>query len=305
MDKSKILFVRAKLKKDYVFDGIKKMGYDIVIPYYDHNLFFRCIREVWFRLHLPGKSIWFNRKIRNCGYDYIIVKDPLIVPEFMEWVRSNNPKARIILSYDNRVSERLDPGVIDSSIEKWSYCEDDCNDYNLRLKPPAYLDCYRFSAQNCKIEYDIIYLGKDKGRLDQLMKLEHDFNKRGFSTLFHICADRSFLKWKNKRYKPFIPYEEYLELLKRSRASLNIMPPEQKGITQREMEAVFDNKKCITTNKSIKQFALYDAKRFFVLGEDSIDSIGDFMNDSTEPVAESELILYTFDKSIEAIITEE
>ena len=78
-----VTFIRAKLKKDYVFDGIKGSGYDVIIPYKDTNLLMRLLREAWSRLKLPGRSMWYNKAAKAISTDVIIVKDPLITVEYM------------------------------------------------------------------------------------------------------------------------------------------------------------------------------------------------------------------------------
>ena len=91
-DKSKICFIAATIKGDYCFDGIKKLGYQIFIPYRDTNLFMRCLREAWFRLRLPKKQIWFNPECARIKADTIIVRDSLIIPEFFSWLREKHPQ---------------------------------------------------------------------------------------------------------------------------------------------------------------------------------------------------------------------
>ena len=302
MDKKDICFVRAKMKEDYVFDGIQSMGYRIFIPYTDYNLLLRCMREAWFRLKLPGRSLWYNKKLKEIDAECFIVKDPLITPGFLSWLRQCHPDAKIILEYDNRVSKSIDPNSVDPSIHKWSYDPDDCETYNMKRKPSNYLEIYRVACT--KSEYDILYLGRDKGRAEELLELQKSFEDNGLKTYFHICADRRYLQKQKSCYKPLITYQEYLELLKKSRAILNIMPEGQRSITQRELECVFDGVKCITNNKGIKEFFLYHPSRYFILGEDDINTINEFLNEPFAPVEENALKKLTYQNAIECMIAE-
>ena len=143
-----------------------------------------------------------------------------------------------------------------------------------------------------------------QGRLDQLLALEKQFRDMGLRTYFHICADRSFLTWKNKAYRPFMPYDEYLELLKRSRAILNIVTDGQKSVTQREMEAVFDNVKCITNNAGIPDFALYDESRFFLLTDENAEKVRDFISVPFKPVNDEELRPYCFSDHVREMLND-
>ena len=303
MDKRKICFVRAKLKKDYVFDGIANSGYRIIIPYTDRNIFLRVCRELWTRFKLPKTSIWYNKATKNIEQEIVIVKDPLITADFICYLRQYNPNCKIIFDYDNRVARSLDPESIRKYVDEiWSYDEDDCTKYGLRKKGHAYLDVYQ-TRPNPERKYDVFYVGRDKGRLDQIHDLEEKLQAQGLRTYFYICADREYLTWKKKEYRHFLPYEGYLELLKESRAILNIVPEGQRSITQREMEAVFDGVKCITNTKGILDFELYDRSRYYLL-DDNYGGISEFLNTPFKEVDDSELRKYRFASHINEMMQE-
>lgn len=300
MDNKEICIIRAKqLKDDYVYDALQTYGYDIHIPYKDRNLLLRLLREAWFRLKLPNRSCWFNKEISSIDSKIIIIYDPLIVPEFIEWIRTEHPCARIVLCYENRVDTTINPRTIDAGIEKWSYDRLDCTEYGMKTMEPSYFDIYRFDSNDYpNKKYDVLYLGRDKGRLDTILYYKRILESCGLTTYFHICADRSFMRFKKRIYRGVLPYKEYLNLMKSSRAILNIAREDQEAITQRELEAVFDNVKCITTNKGIKDWELFDPSRFFVLGEDSIEALNDFMKMPFNPVPENELTQYATDRRL-------
>ena len=303
MDQDRICFIRTKLKRDYVFDGIALSGYRIIIPYKDYNLFLRLCREFWVRLKLPMKQIWYNREVKDIEQDIIIVKDPLMTADFIRYLRKNNPNSHIVLDYDNRVSNSIHPNSIGDYIDEfWSYDEDDCREYRLRYKGHSYIDIYQ-TKPNPTRKYDVFYVGRDKGRLDQIHQVEKKLKDLGLETYFYICADRSFLTWKKREYRPFLPYEGYLELLKDSKAILNIVPEGQRSITQREMEAVFDGVKCITNNRGILDFDLYDESRYFLL-DNNYEDIPAFLNNPFKEVEAADLNKYRMVNVIDAMFQE-
>lgn len=302
MDKSKICIVRAKPKESYVYDGLTKMGYQVYIPYKDINIVLRCMREVWFRLKLPGKQIWMNRKIAKSTADVFFVNDGFMCPEFFTWMRKHHPDARIILDYTNRVSSSIDPNTVDANVEKWTYDPEDCEKYSMKLKTPAYLDVYRLKELE-EPEYDILYLGRDKGRAEYLLGLQKQMEDMGLKTCFRICADHRYNLWAKSFYQPNIPYVDYLKLVAKSRAILNIMPDSQRAVTQRDMEAVYDNLKCITNNQAIVDFAFYDPDRFFILGRDDLSALPDFLRRPCQKVPEEKLRYLSYDNNIEYILS--
>ena len=303
MGKRDVCIIRAKLKKDYVYDAIKHYGYNIFTPYKGNSLILRIFREIWFRGNLPGKSMWFRYMKPESPYKDIIIFDPLIMPEYLEWLHNKDPKCRIILSYENRADKTIRPDTVPSYVEKWSYDKDDCNNYNMKWSAPSFFMEYRRNRKE-KSKFDILYVGRDKGRAKRLLDLQEKLEEKGLNTYFHICADRQYLRFKKKYYKPVLDYDEYLELLVDSKAILNIVPDGQTSVTQRELEAVFDGVKCITNNRGVKDFELYDKSIYFILGEDDLDGISDFLNSETKIYSEELLDKYEFNQIIQQMICE-
>ena len=302
MKKENICIIRAKLKDDYVYNAIKKYGFEIYIPYKDKNMLLRLMREMWYKLNLPRKDLWYNKKLKHLKAGIIIVYDPLIKPDLMTWLRQRYANARIILDYENRVDSTINPCLIDENVEKWSYDKDDCCRYNMKYVPPAYFDIYGFDSRQGEKKYDVLYLGRDKGRLKEILAYQNVFESKGLTTYFHICADRSYMTYKNKNYKSVMTYEEYLKILNNSRAILNIARHGQNSITQREMEAIFFNIKCITTNKGIKNFEQYHRSRYFILGEDDILTINDLIESEFMPVDTLTLNKYSYECVLEQLL---
>lgn len=298
-----VCIIRAKLKKDYVYDAIKHYGYHIHPPYKGNNIFLRIIREIWFRCGLPYREIWFKKSKDKVEYKKIILFDPLITPEYIKWIHEKYPYSKIILSYENRADKTINPDKVPSYVIKCSYDMDDCNEYSMHWMMPSFFGEY---VRTCKPtpKYDILYVGRDKGRANYLLQLEKELKEMGLKTYFHICADRQYLRFKKKYYKKLLSYDEYLELLVDSRAILNIVPKGQRSVTQREMEAVFNGLKCITNNSGIKDFALYDKSIFFILEKENIKYIPLFLNTNSKVYDTEILKQYDFKNRFEKMIEE-
>ena len=305
LNKKEVCFIRPMQgKNDYWHHAMRKSGYKTLIPYKDYTFLLRIIREVWFRLGLPMKNLWYNPEIKKCNANIFFVKDPLMTVDFLTWLRMIKTDARILLDFDNRAGTMINPDdITDPTIEKWSYDPDDCNKYRMNLKPNGYLDYYRIKKNKFPV-YDIVFVGRDKGRIEQLLELEKKFKKYGLKTYFRISPNRFYMRYWNKFYKSMIPYTQYLSLIAKSKAILNIMPENQKGLTMRDFEAVFDGIKCITNNKAIKEFELYDSSRYFVLGVDNLDTINEFLSSEFKSISEETLKEYKLDSAISKIIGE-
>lgn len=292
----KICIIKAKAKDDYVFNAYIKMGFDVIIPYRDYNIVFRLLRELANKCGL-FKGFWINPEVKTIKNEIILIKDPLITAEYVRMICNLYPRKKVIVEYSNRVNRSTLKPFFDrpQNLVFLSYDRDDCEEYQMEWERPSFFELYSISeAQKRKPEYDIVYLGRDKGRADELINLEKKFNLMGLKTYFHICADRSFLRFQKAFYKPEMRYEDYIELLKGTRAHLNIVPNGQTSITQREMETIFNQVKCVTNNKGILDFELYDDSRFFVLGVDDINELEHFLESAFKPIPSELLNKYKF-----------
>ena len=293
MNRKDVCFIAAKYKRDYTFEAIKNAGFKIEIPYKDKNLFLRLLREFWFRLHLPFKSFFFNKKA-ICEKKIIVVYDPLITGAYLEWLKQKNPEAIIYLQYVNRADTTIFPPNVPPGIRLVSYDKCDCQKYNMQFISPSYFDTYSFDGPSFQKSIDVLFLGRDKGRLNDLLDIEKKLNSLGLITHFHICANRKFLRFKNRHYKRVLDYDDYLSLLKQSKSLLNVARRDQNAVTQRELECVFDGIKCITTNERIVDFKLYDESRFFVFNGSNYSELLDFMRKPFKPISKVDLDEFRF-----------
>lgn len=305
VDKSKVCIICATIKGAYSFDGMKNMGYQVMIPYRDYNLVLRCLREAWYRLHLPARHLWYNPKCKKAEAEMFVVRDSLMSAEYLSWLRKQHPKARIILEYDNMAHTTIHPDTVtDPTVEKWTYDSGDAQRYNMKMKAGGYYTSWKCTKTLPPV-YDIVYVGADKGRAQQLFAVENEFKSLGLKTYFHICANRSFLTWTKSYYKPFLPYKDYLNLIGNSKAVLNIVQEGAISITMREVEAIYHNVKCITNNSIIRQTPMYDPSRYFILGEDQIEDLPEFLEMPFVEVSKEMLYDGSYDRTIEKMLTED
>jgi len=276
-----IRFIMPKHSFSYHF--IENSGYSIGAPYFGNAFALRILREVHFRLNLPFKSIWFNKKnIDTCRI--IIVYENLIISGYMKWLYRKNAGSRIILFYENPVSSSVNPQLISGEwCEKWSADSYDCNRYGMKLYEGG--GYFKIHKVNKKIpEYDVFYVGKDKGRLGKLQQLQKQFNDLGLNTYFHITAERRYSLKRNKYYKPSIPYEQVLDTLGKSRSILHLVDGCQTGISVRVEESLIHEIKLITDNQNLMKYDFYHPNNVFILGLDDIKNLPAFLDLPYEPV---------------------
>lgn len=103
-----------------------------------------------------------------------------------------------------------------------------------------------------ELDYDLCFVGGDKGREKVLREIAELCEKRSMRTAFYIGKTEEervdgrihFLKGK-------IPYKDVIEIVKRSRCLLELRVEPDCACTLRVQEAVIRNKKLLTNNKNV------------------------------------------------------
>lgn len=301
INKDDILLVTPE--KGFMFHGPKSDGYKIFNPFKEGNLFGRILREICFRCPFLPHKIWYKKDYVNETPKYVIVADALLTREYLEWLHKVFPKAQFNFSYGNMVGKarHLLPDQIPSYYRIWTYDEYDSSKYGIRLiSGGAYYTSFVVPKQ--QPEYDVIYVGADKGRGEYILELEKKMNSLGLKTKFVIVANGRLSKRKSY-YKKFMPYDEIVDLVSRSKAVLNVALENQKGITIRDMESLFFDVKLLTTNKNIVNTDIYNPNNVYVIDGLNIDDLQKFMDLPHTPLSDEIKNRYTFDNYIEEVIS--
>lgn len=219
------------------------------------------------------------------------------------WLAKNQPKAQLNFCYDNLVgrARHIFPHQIPDSYRKWTFDQNDSKKYGLRLNQTcSYFSTYVKPLKAPK--YDIIYVGRDKGRADFLLKLQYELNQLGISTKFIIVKNDKISREK-EYYQKLISYDELINLITESSAILNVSLPGQQGITVRDMESLFFGTKLITTNPHIQDTDFYNPNNIFILNEDNIGDIKSFLMKPYVKASEELLKTHSFETYLEEIFS--
>lgn len=261
--------------------------------YYGSNFILRNIRKLWFKYKLPFSSIWFNRKMKYLhSCNTVIIFDTLIEVDFLYWFQKHNRDKRLVFWYHNPVNKSLKRSNIPSVYEVYTYSTKDSERYQLKNNTQFYLKDFKLS--NFDIIYDVLFIGRDKKRLDMLLQLKKDLDNKNLRTNFHITADKRSLKSTKYNYKNPIPYEDVLNEISKSIAILDILSEPSDGLTLRVMESLFHRKKLITNSTTIKEYDFYHPDNIFVLGEDDFENINVFLSTPYKIISASVVERYEF-----------
>lgn len=259
---------------------IADSGLKTIPPYRGkNNVFLRVLREIHFRLNLPWKKLWYTPI--NGSYENFFIIEGLMRPEYIEWLHGKYPDSKFVMFYMNKCNNATNPNKFRFEyLNLWTGDINDATQYGLNLCPNAGSYVKSWVVKKQKPEYDIFFIGKDKGgkRLGELMQLEETFRQIGLTTYFHIVAERKYERYKKPQYKGFMSYSESLKYLGKSKAILYLGFGSQECVTIRVQESLVHKIKLITDCSWIKKYDFYNPKNIFILGEDDMNKLPEFLN---------------------------
>lgn len=222
----------------------------------------------------------WKKDIKNC--DEAIIFESLYNERIAKYIKRKNPSCRIILFFwniiiDNTRKRYLEDPMID---EFWTFDSADAKKYKMNINSQFYTKQIKLNDK--KREFDVIFLGRDKGRKEKILKIEKKLNENGINTNITIIPEKS---------KKYIKYSMYLKNIEKSKVILDFVIEGQKGLTLRCMESLFFKRKLITNNKEIKKYNFYNPNNIFILEEDNFKNINEFINTEYEEI-DSEIIEY-------------
>lgn len=256
----------------------KVKGLNVYSAYKHVSFLSRIVRRFFFILKLP-ESIWYDKWKYKLGNVKTLILFFTQDDKIVRYIKSVNPDIRLILWFWNPVFRGTDPKSLpDSLCEKWSFDKNDALKFGMKYNTTFFLDNIELPEND--IANDVLFVGKDKGRKSMIHDLDRAMSAMSINTYFYVVEDQ--LDFKSQRRA--IPYEEYLTLLSKSKAILDIVQPGQSGLTLRPMESIFFRKKLITNDASIVQCEFYRPNNVFIIGEDKMDNLKQFLDTPFEDI---------------------
>lgn len=248
---------------------------DVLVVPKDRSLyFFPAISEV---------SVCSGKELLLANNDYlrqylkefqlIIFLDYGFEPEMAARIRPFT-KAKIILFFWNHFKlehyRKLNAAQKEPAIDE-IYHFDPLEARDLGLKHNSSFYTQSVGEPLNATNYDIFFGANDNGRKQQALELKDRFESLGLSTFYHILPKRG------NEQDGYLPYNEYLQLVKRSKGILEILRAGQYGVTLRTFESLFLQKKLITSNEVLPFYRMYDPRNVFMIGED-LSKLTAFLN---------------------------
>lgn len=278
------------------------------------------------------EEMWKNR-IKDADmqlpFDYFLAINGMDVHPFIfNYLRNKNPSIRMVLFLYDRVEGVVQmDGFFKYYDDVYSFDLGDTKQFGLKFLPIYWkpsksqnsllYDIFGFASfsfskpERTKLYKDIECLSKKNG-FKSFIKLYYGTNENMLVQLFKYIA-KKILRipvlsprelrsgiYTNKTISP----SDYRLMISRSRAILDTQASYQDGLTARFMWALGEEKKIITTNGSILKYPFYTSEQFYILNEDNLSGISEFLqNDFVMTDSNREIVAqYRIDRWLDTLL---
>jgi hypothetical protein len=263
--KSNIDFAFHSDPPETTFKGFKGFLYRLhnsqrISPYFKLPL-----RKLWAK-HIVSNEILkkFQTSDKICfifsGKGYLYKDNGLY-----DYLRRTYPNSKLIYIFSDTV--KLYTSRNDFSFDDvrkdfdliFTYNAVDAEKYNLILTPGMVKDFSWVEDDPDILESDLFFVGKDKGRFNDLIAIYEECQKRGLRCDFHIVdVPKEKQKYEDSIiYNQRITYNEVLKRSKKTKCIVNIIQEGASGITLRDYEAIGMNKCLLTNNDALLKSSFY------------------------------------------------
>lgn len=308
--KTLILFFNANA---YYFGRINDESILVDEPFSKSCLLFKVVSKLLRKIHCP-LTRYFYKSWFKCINDFstIILFDRSCLVDYslMRNISKYAPNANKVLYSWNMVRDEAELAeqkklALRYGFKQYSYDQGDCLKYKLNFNTIMYTKSILLPRKEKK--YDAFFLGMLKDKKEQICFLYDAMLANGLKAHFTIVDDKVFRLDAETKKLPFdfrsqyVNYFDYLDMLAESESIIDFAQKNQDGLSMRVMEAIFFNKKLITTNVSIKKEFFYDENKIFVLEKDHFDksALVSFLNKEMIPYAEDVKTYYSIEQWIQ------
>lgn len=311
-------------ENNYTVDIFTKKQVDVSYAYGKNNRLLKKIaKRIWHFIKMPGFDLFFGfRHLNIKNYNAIILYECTYPFDVVKYLLNKTEKTKIIYWYWNPIAKqrntitynaKSDLGYLLSLREKYpdrlylfSFDRDDCKKYNL---------CYnnQVAPQLCihtekyKLKQDVFFCGQDKNRYKLLKELAKKLDDCNITYKFILRINKKH-DYKNDKdiisIIDEIPYKNLIINIAESGCILDLVQENQGGITWRPLEALFYEKKLITSFKEIVNYDFYCRENIFILGVDDINELQEFIQTPYERIDKDIIQKYTTDGWLENFLTQ-
>ena len=334
-DKSekRILFICSPTFGFYkhIIGELELQGYKV--DYYDdrpsENNFIKGIIKIKKSLVETVIEKYFNKilnETKDKQYDKVfIINGKVFTDKMIRSLRSAQKKARFLYyTWDTLSLYPNAKGLICEFDKAYSFDTDDCIAMDkLELLPLFYSKAYEkigednVVGESSKREYDIMSVCTAHPNRYKTMSVLFPKLKAKGIRIFSFMYLNILQYWYNRVFVPefkgakksefnFKPLSEAenTSILRKSNTVFDMQHNKQSGLTMRTIETLGSKRKMVTTNINIKKYDFYNENNIFVMDDNNLDKIEEFINNKYVPISDDIYKKYSVHSWVETIINE-
>lgn len=249
-----------------LFKKYSKLDIDLINPVLA-NPVLKILRRLTFKIAPFLSWVWVARYfsalgIKDSENNVFVLFDADVWLNNIGYVKKRYPRSRVVMWYWNIVK---DP---DSVVVAKKYADDvytfdleEAKKYGIGYRNQFYWMPLRQTSEISRNIYDVMFIGRSKGRLALLENIYKRLTDQGLRLYFYVVKDSAQERSDIIELRDsFLPYMEVCSIIEKSSAILDILQPGQSGMTLRALESVFWKKKLITDNEMVQ------SEKFYVSG---------------------------------------
>lgn len=180
------------------------------------------------------------------------------------------------------------------SIEVWTFDKGDVELYGFMYHNQIH-SC-SLIQKNKPLYQRAFFSGVDKGRLNVIKNIKNELDLIPINTDVHIVRDKSSI------YLPsdisittdsYLSFERYLNEVECSSILIDVTQSNQQGVTLRVIEALFMNRKLITTNVDVLSLEFYSLENIYIYGHEKNRTLKEFVESPLCIIKDSVKFKYT------------
>ena len=244
-------------------------------------------------LSMPGKNLWNRYYLRHTDGQrvcFLITEHWLRMEngiKLLPFLRQHYPEGKIVCFTqdlihtikDHYSHKPIDVDYIKNYADALiSYDKTDATKYGIFYHPTVFSPIQTEDGKQQE-QYDLYFLGRDKGRLNTLVKIHDEASKRGLKCRFVLLEVPKAMQAQRDGivYQPStVSYAENLQGCAGCKCIIEMLQADACSPTFRTWETIMLNKKLLTNNASITKSELYDP-RYISVFHDETDIDWDFI----------------------------
>lgn len=233
------------------------------------------LRRVAFKAGIRNDTIFQIENLKNKRL--VVLSENLV--EYASWYKDKLPNAMVVVWFNNTLNNENSFYRVARDIPVYTFDPDDAKRYNLRYQPQFYP--FIVPQKGESIPKTAFFMGLDKGRQPLLKKIDKTLKSCGYASDFRIIADdRSDMSEYPYWTGGEISYAKQLYLNLHAEITVDIVKPQQKGLTLRMLEAMGAHHKVITNCPLVKEFSFYNKNNIFIIEESqlNVDELRSFLS---------------------------